>query len=316
MWKTIAIIYFIITFVVLLVIGYVIYWILANKKAIQYAYYNKLGCDEHNGCSANILTFKESPDFQTPYSNMMSYFLCNLINIVYKDKVKGNIPTNLTSIETLNNGTESIPFGVILQESKTKNLYIIFRGTINTKEWMQDFNMDQTSVTNLKFKPENNDKQVQYSLSPELANVKIHSGFMEIYNSFKDKIVKTIQKTKPSNIIIAGHSLGAAIATIAGVDLNSKGYKPVTYAFASPRVGNETFKKIVSDNKIILYRIVNDSDIIPTLPPSVVPNLEEPTNPFFYEHCGQEITFTDNRFSYMNNHIISCYMDQMAKKLK
>uniref|UniRef100_A0A6C0J1A1 Uncharacterized protein n=1 Tax=viral metagenome TaxID=1070528 RepID=A0A6C0J1A1_9ZZZZ len=34
-------------------------------------------------------------------------------------------------------------------------------------------------------------------------------------------------------------------------------------------------------------------------------------NPFLYEHCGKEYSFTDNRFSYMNNHIISCYMNQI-----
>jgi hypothetical protein len=65
-------------------------------------------------------------------------------------------------------------------------------------------------------------------------------------------------------IWFTGHSLGAALATIAA-DRYGKDAARGLYTFGSPRVGDQTF---ASQFAIPCFRFVNDVDFVPHLPPS------------------------------------------------
>lgn len=81
------------------------------------------------------------------------------------------------------------------------------------------------------------------------------------------------------SITVAGHSLGAALATLNGVDMVANGYNkpsgsdigfPVTvFAYASPRVGDQGFQDVFNGLTTDLHvlRIKNSKDNIPRLPP-------------------------------------------------
>jgi triacylglycerol lipase len=43
---------------------------------------------------------------------------------------------------------------------------------------------------------------------------------------------------------VSGHSLGAALATLAAADFAKEGYQPVTYTMGSPRVGDRDWVKL------------------------------------------------------------------------
>jgi len=43
---------------------------------------------------------------------------------------------------------------------------------------------------------------------------------------------------------VAGHSLGAALATLAAADFAKEGYQPVVYTLGSPRVGDKDWQKL------------------------------------------------------------------------
>jgi hypothetical protein len=86
-------------------------------------------------------------------------------------------------------------------------------------------------------------------------------------------------------IFITGHSLGAALATLAAArclrDVALKNCQPLAlYTFGSPRVGDKVFG---TDLKGMFHcRIVNDEDIVTTVPPTVsIPGLPA------YQHVGQ-----------------------------
>ena len=52
---------------------------------------------------------------------------------------------------------------------------------------------------------------------------------------------------------------------------------------------------------------MNKSDLIPTLPLSVMPNKINYNMPFIYSHSGKEIAFDQNWESLENNHMIYNY---------
>jgi triacylglycerol lipase len=74
-----------------------------------------------------------------------------------------------------------------------------------------------------------------------------------------------------SDIYLAGHSLGAALATISALHIGSLkkfNQPPSVYTFASPRVGNPEFAKVFDTYGISCYRIANSEDVVTHVPPN------------------------------------------------
>ena len=83
---------------------------------------------------------------------------------------------------------------------------------------------------------------------PKVASAQVHQGFYNAYLGVQSQVysgLKTALASCPGcEIRCTGHSLGAALATIAAADLvqNFKTSSHITlYNFGSPRVGNQAF---------------------------------------------------------------------------
>lgn len=96
----------------------------------------------------------------------------------------------------------------------------------------------------------------------------VHRGFENAYDSVKDEIetsLATLDRKLP--LYITGHSLGAALATVAtqNLDVASKFRDRIAacYTFGSPRVGNSKYDRSF---KAPIYRMVNTTDIVTVIP--------------------------------------------------
>ena len=179
-----------------------------------------------------------------------------------------------------------------------KNLIVIvFKGSKEPQDWLTNFNL-----RNEKFEGHGN----------------VHKGFNESLKLFfeliKNKdltdmssyttVIEDIENiNENSQIILTGHSLGGALATLAGCYLYEKGIKKENlevYTFGSPPVGTKEFTKYYHD-KINLYRLVNEND--------VVPKLDKLLN---LSHLGTKIVLPSN-----NGEIHSCkdYTDNIIDKI-
>jgi triacylglycerol lipase len=123
---------------------------------------------------------------------------------------------------------------------------LAFRGTTDFADW----------VTNLK--------GLQTPL-PGKAEVGVHRGFLSAYACCGDEILQAVNTHVPPGLglYITGHSLGGALAQIASAALERDNIA-ACYTFGSPRVGTANFDREV---KCPHYRVVNNWDIVPGVPP-------------------------------------------------
>jgi predicted lipase len=101
------------------------------------------------------------------------------------------------------------------------------------------------------------------------AKMQVHYGFIQAYTSVRDAVLNMTRDTSRTRVVTAGHSLGGALAILAAMDikLNVPGKQITCYTFGGPKVGDPIFAKAYDKLVPDTYRIVNDADVIPTIPP-------------------------------------------------
>lgn len=95
---------------------------------------------------------------------------------------------------------------------------------------------------------------------------KVHVGFKNAFDDVKDAITEELRKhLGEMPLYITGHSLGAALATVAVQEIEEEFNDQVAacYTFGSPRVGDGKYEKSI---KVPFYRIVNTIDIVTMIP--------------------------------------------------
>lgn len=183
--------------------------------------------------------------------------------------------------------------GCIAKSKTKKQVWIIFRGTVDKQEWKHDLQFDQNIINN--------------------SNFSCHSGFLQIYNSFREHISHTLSSISDiaeCKILVSGYSLGGALATIAALEF-SNSYKNVyVYVFGCPRVCESiplVFKSF--------WRVNNTEDVIKDIPLPVMPNLKEIKRPLIYTHAGDSKNFTKNLKSLSANHRLQLYISALDEGL-
>jgi triacylglycerol lipase len=119
---------------------------------------------------------------------------------------------------------------------------------------------------------------------------RIHEGFTAalnlIWGSLEARVKEVTARNKSMRVWLTGHSLGAALATLAGyrASVNSSFDVHAVYTYGSPRVGDEGFKNhfVTSGLDKRTFRFRNNTDIVTRVPP--FPD---------YFHVGQS-QFIDN----------------------
>lgn len=89
----------------------------------------------------------------------------------------------------------------------------------------------------------------------------VHVGFLQALDSVWDPISKAIDALGDVPIFYAGHSLGAALATLAA----ARRAPVALYTFGSPLVGDSAFAATLS--RIPVYRTVDADDAVTLVPP-------------------------------------------------
>ena len=132
-----------------------------------------------------------------------------------------------------------------------KEYLIVFRGTEPTQ--MADIKSD------LKF------KKVKSTAVDGKSEGRVHRGFKAALDMVWGDIQHhmMLKKAHKKKIVVTGHSLGAALATLVAGRLNDPDVE--LYTYGSPRVGTAKWCK---NQKFKHYRFRNNNDIVTRMPPN------------------------------------------------
>lgn len=134
-----------------------------------------------------------------------------------------------------------------------RHLSITFRGSDSLKDWKTDLTFWKKTIPYGNF----------------ISKIRVHTGFINAYKapSVRDTLHGFITD-QIKFVHIAGHSYGAALAVLCGVDLEYnfpyKDYE--VFLFGCPRVGNAAFKKSYNKRVFKTLRVENGNDIVTKVP--------------------------------------------------
>lgn len=176
-------------------------------------------------------------------------------------------------------------FGFIIESETT--IIVSFRGTKTEREWLADFDI--------------NKKKFPYVHEKCF----VHEGIFNIYQTCRDTILTHLNKLSPAKeVFITGHSLGGALSTLLTLDaIHSTKFTNIQQcSFASPKVGDISFKKLFQNVVTSSLRFVNIYDLIPLLPPSFTKS-----NNATFVHTKEIKTFAYDAGSLKLNHQMETY---------
>eukprot|EP01029_Cantina_marsupialis_P007450 TRINITY_DN1827_c0_g1_i1.p1 TRINITY_DN1827_c0_g1~~TRINITY_DN1827_c0_g1_i1.p1 ORF type:complete len:294 (+),score=69.98 TRINITY_DN1827_c0_g1_i1:84-965(+) len=236
--------------------------------------------------AAVVSAFSVAPDFtNNGYSNANGKWMTYASGIAYCDEMS-ILKWNCTTCQQPESPFYKSHVGdrfVISDPKKFSQAYVTrldnailigFRGTVPSsfKNWLSDMWASKSKSFYCK-------------------ECKVHKGFHDIWLRLKDKVFEAVydilKETPPGEIngmLIAGHSLGGAVATLAALEFAERfGIPTQVYTQGQPRVGNQAFVDMYKNYVQAHYRLVHYHDIVPTVPPHFLGFRHVPLEIFYDE---------------------------------
>jgi len=137
-------------------------------------------------------------------------------------------------------------------------IVVSFRGTHNAEDWIDDFDFVQVLYSNV-------------------SDGYVHQGIYDAWQDLSSMVMNAVEalmiSKRGTNVLINGHSFGGALAQLAALSIYDyatqiqNNVKIMCYTFGSPRWGNQAMANYFNDRIYVHWRLANEKDIIPNLPP-------------------------------------------------
>ncbi|KII86000.1 hypothetical protein PLICRDRAFT_44456 [Plicaturopsis crispa FD-325 SS-3] len=206
-------------------------------------------------------------------------------SLVYCDEAKvntSNVDTILPGVEILQTGGNdgTVPLYFVAHDPDTQSIVLAHQGT--------DVQNILSVANDIKFALV--DLSSRFNTSGH-DNVQVHQGFQEAFERTADSMLKGVTdglaSKNVSKVLVAGHSLGAAVATMSALFLKQQlpsNVELTTTVFGLPRGGNQGWADLVSGtlgasngtssftpnsnaNTGAFTFITNQHDPVPSVPP-------------------------------------------------
>jgi hypothetical protein len=137
---------------------------------------------------------------------------------------------------------------------------VSFRGTASVGDWLANLNLFSTTRS--------------YGT--------VHRGFLGAFQVVESDLQTLLRPLSGRTLVVTGHSLGGALATIAAAEWEDRFSISFIYTYGQPAVGKGTFPASIDGHYPgKFFRFVNDDDVVPRVPPT-------------YRHVGKLFHFDAN----------------------
>ncbi|SCU93385.1 LAME_0F03620g1_1 [Lachancea meyersii CBS 8951] len=189
--------------------------------------------------------------------------------------------------------------GFLAVDHEKEVVVLSFRGSSTNQDWLSDFAIYPTPYEPVS--KEHYRQWVDAGRISECEDCLVHRGFNVFLKTLSSQFFERIEAifdTFPDyNLVVTGHSLGAAVASLAGIELRLRGHDPLVLTYASPNIFSgklrawvdelfetERIHQLSLDEGEVMFRkgyfrVVHDGDYITMVPP-------------FYEPAGLELFIT------------------------
>jgi len=141
-----------------------------------------------------------------------------------------------------------------------KQIVLSFRGTYTPQNWDSDLDFGSTALT---------------IAGTSCSSCNVHTGFQKVYNGIAAQVLSAVNSAIAANpgytLILTGHSLGGALASLGTVALGARGIKiAATYTYGEPRNGNSALSTYLYTFVPLAkyFRVTHSNDGVPQVPPA------------------------------------------------
>jgi len=170
--------------------------------------------------------------------------------------------------------------GYVGYDPFARTVIVAFAGTdpLRLQNWIDDLNFIKTDY-------------------PNCEGCKVHKGFYNQYSRVQTQIVQAassfIAADPKATLQVTGHSMGAALSVLCGIDLQHRLGKQVEtlYNYGLPRVGNAAFATY-AQAELNLFRLTHNRDPVPHLPTESM-GFRHPAFEVFYNEANSAYKICD-----------------------
>lgn len=198
--------------------------------------------------------------------------------------------------QTWNTGpllSDSCGYIAISHEPFAERIVVAFRGTYSIANTIVDLSVATQEY--LPYPAEDNDDPNHTGpdrdpppKETKCTNCTVHAGFLTSWRNTRDIILSHLRDAREKHpeyqLVLVGHSLGGAVAALAGLELKLRGWNPTVTTFGEPRIGNTGLAKFIdavfnldgdkgsvsssrtSSRNLSFRRVTHVGDPIPLLP--------------------------------------------------
>ncbi|CAG8898389.1 unnamed protein product [Penicillium egyptiacum] len=153
---------------------------------------------------------------------------------------------DLELVTTWNTGlllSDSCGYIALSHAPSTKQIILAFRGTYSITNTIIDLSAYPQAYIPYPDPEENTTTSTR--TGPHCESCAVHAGFMRSWLETRSTILPQIsilrQKYPDYAITLVGHSLGGAVAALAGLEMRLKGWDATVTTFGEPMIGNGAF---------------------------------------------------------------------------
>ncbi|KAL5604177.1 hypothetical protein BROUX41_002158 [Berkeleyomyces rouxiae] len=163
-----------------------------------------------------------------------------------------SVTANKATIITAYTGDDTEVAVIVGLDPTRKEIVVSYRGSSNIRNWIVNLSFLMTSCDLVD-------------------DCYVHDGFHWAWEETGSTVMAVVAAAKAAHpdytVVATGHSLGAAVATIAAGYLRAAGFPCDLYTYGSPRVGNPAFVEFITNQAGAEYRVTKLNDPVPRLPP-------------------------------------------------